>query len=161
MTIEKNKKREPSKMVTQVAGLLTATTKEINGIRFLNTTKHYIKLRSADGVDHVVEPSGFVVNAGISEFSHEPPLHYNRIEASFVEPEFLEEEEVHQCIQMYLDVENIGGRGHRPPVVMLGSIVAAQAYPGLICAMIPYPGFERVPPAEKRMRIDKFTIYGI
>lgn len=43
--------------------------------------------------------------------------------------------------------------------IIIGSIIAAQAYPGKVCAMIPAPGHERVPPAEKRMRTDKFTIF--
>ena len=47
-----------------------------------------------------------------------------------------------------------------PGAVIVGSIIAAQAFPGRVLAMIPVPGFERVPPAEKRMRDDKFTTFG-
>lgn len=43
--------------------------------------------------------------------------------------------------------------------IVVGSIIAAQAYPGDVCAMIPAEGFERVPPEQKKMRPDKFTIY--
>lgn len=43
--------------------------------------------------------------------------------------------------------------------LVVGSIIAAQAYPGLVVAMVPAPGFERVPPEEKRMRPDKFTTF--
>jgi len=43
--------------------------------------------------------------------------------------------------------------------IIVGSIVAAQAYPGLVVAMTPALGYERVPPAQKRARPDKFTIY--
>lgn len=43
--------------------------------------------------------------------------------------------------------------------VVIGSIIAAQAYPGLVVAMLPAPGFERVPPEQKRMLPDKFTVY--
>lgn len=42
--------------------------------------------------------------------------------------------------------------------VVVGSIIAARAYPGLVMGMVPAEGFERVPPAEKRMRPDKFTM---
>ena len=45
-----------------------------------------------------------------------------------------------------------------PGSIIVGSIIAAQAYPGRALALVPVPGFERVPPAEKRMRDDKFTI---
>jgi hypothetical protein len=43
--------------------------------------------------------------------------------------------------------------------VVVGSIIAAQAYPGLVVAMTPAPGYERKPPTEKRMRPDKFTVF--
>jgi len=43
--------------------------------------------------------------------------------------------------------------------VIVGSIIAAQAYPGLIVAMTPAQGYERVPPAQKRMNPDKFTVF--
>ena len=43
--------------------------------------------------------------------------------------------------------------------LIIGSIIAAQAYPGLVVAMTPAPGYERKPPAEKRMSPDKFTVF--
>lgn len=43
--------------------------------------------------------------------------------------------------------------------VVVGSIVAAQAYPGLVVSMMTAPGYERVSPAEKRMNPDKFTVF--
>lgn len=43
--------------------------------------------------------------------------------------------------------------------LIVGSIIAAQAYPGDVVAMVPVSGFERVPPTEKRMRPDKFTTF--
>ena len=46
-----------------------------------------------------------------------------------------------------------------PGAFIIGSIIAAQAFPGRVLAMVPAPGFERVPPAEKRMRADKFSIF--
>lgn len=44
-------------------------------------------------------------------------------------------------------------------LVIIGSIIAAQAYPGKVAAMLPVPGYERVAPNEKRMRCDQFTMY--
>jgi hypothetical protein len=46
-----------------------------------------------------------------------------------------------------------------PGAIIVGSIIAAQAFPGRVYATIPAPGFERVPPAEKRMRDDKFLVF--
>ena len=44
-------------------------------------------------------------------------------------------------------------------VIVIGSIIAAQAFPGEVVAMTPAPGFERVPPDQKRMNPDKFTVF--
>lgn len=43
--------------------------------------------------------------------------------------------------------------------IIVGSIIAAQAFPGRVFAMVPVPGFERVPPSEKRMQADKFATF--
>ncbi len=43
--------------------------------------------------------------------------------------------------------------------VIVGSIIAARAYPEQVVAMTPAPGYERVPPEEKRMNPHKFTIF--
>lgn len=43
-------------------------------------------------------------------------------------------------------------------VVIIGSMIAVNAFPGRVAGMVPAPGFERVPPAQKKMRCDKFTI---
>ena len=43
--------------------------------------------------------------------------------------------------------------------VIVGSIIAAQAYPEQVVAMTPCKGYERVAPAEKRMNPDKFTVF--
>jgi len=45
------------------------------------------------------------------------------------------------------------------PCLIVGSIIAAQAFPGAVVAMIPVRGFERVPSDQKRMRADKFTTF--
>ena len=42
---------------------------------------------------------------------------------------------------------------------IIGSIIAAQAYPGRVLSMCPAPGYERVAPAEKRMTVEKFTVF--
>ena len=47
-----------------------------------------------------------------------------------------------------------------PDAIILGSVIAAQAYPGQVCAGIAVPGYERVPADQKRIRRDRFTVYG-
>ena len=44
-------------------------------------------------------------------------------------------------------------------LIVIGSMIAAQAYPGRVVAMCPVPGYERVAPDMKRMRCDKFTTF--
>lgn len=44
-------------------------------------------------------------------------------------------------------------------LVIVGSIIAAQAYPGKVFGLTPVPGYERVAPAEKRMSSDKFVTF--
>jgi hypothetical protein len=46
-----------------------------------------------------------------------------------------------------------------PDVLIVGSLVSAQAYPGRVVGMTPAPGFERVPPDQKRMSIVKFNVF--
>lgn len=46
-----------------------------------------------------------------------------------------------------------------PDALIVGSMIAAQAYRGQVVAMTPAPGYERVAPAEKRMSTEKFTIF--
>lgn len=41
---------------------------------------------------------------------------------------------------------------------VVGSMIAMNAYPGQIVGMRPAPGFERVPPAEKRMNPREFNV---
>ncbi len=43
--------------------------------------------------------------------------------------------------------------------IIVGSIIAAQAFPERVYAMVPAPGFKRVPPEEKIVRSDKFTVF--
>ena len=53
----------------------------------------------------------------------------------------------------------IAGAKYDGAHLVVGSIIAAQAYPGQVVAMVPALGFERVPPDQKRMRTDKFTVF--
>lgn len=43
--------------------------------------------------------------------------------------------------------------------VIIGSIIAAQAYPGEVVAMTQAPGFERAQTSEKRMNPFKFVVF--
>ncbi len=71
-------------------------------------------------------------------------------DVEFVTPEFVRTDEGRKLVT---------GAYAAGADLIVGSIIAAQAYPGDVVAMVPALGYERVPPEEKRMRADKFTCY--
>lgn len=120
--------------------------KEIGGRVYINTTPHPVTLRDAAGADHTVPPSGVLINARAVE---EPAGERDGVQ--FVRTRFVADEESARILN---ELEKI-----YPGAFVVGSIIAAQAFPGRVLAMVPVPGLERVPPAEKRMRADKFTVF--
>ncbi len=114
----------------------------------INTTPHAVRFVNADGTEFEVPPCGTVISArGVDEPAGQHPSG-----ASLVWVRFEATEEAVAAIDR-LEAEN-------PGAVILGSIIAAQAFPGRVFAMVAAPGYERVPPAEKRFRPDRFTTFG-
>ena len=112
----------------------------------INTTPHPINFRNEDGGEFEVK-THCIINAGVKE---KTVKNENGIE--FVKTVFVPTEEGWEQIRKIK--EEFGN-----DVIIVGSIIAAQAYPGEIVAMTPAKGFERVPPAEKRMNPKKFTTF--
>ena len=113
----------------------------------INTTPHPITMQNQAGRVYTVEPCGVLVNArpveepaGIHPSGAELVLHSVRCRPGERRGPL-----------------SAGGREsrryHRRQHYCCPSI------PGRVLAMVPAPGFERVPPAEKRMRDDKFTTF--
>lgn len=46
-----------------------------------------------------------------------------------------------------------------PDSILIGSIIAAQAFPGTVVSPVPVPGFERVPRPQRLVRSDRFNIF--
>lgn len=120
-------------------------SKRIGNIEIFNATPHAITFLHDGEVVEVA--SDFVISAEVSETSVRTT--HDGIE--YVTPTFTGNEDGHAIIEATYE--------EHPQAVIIGSIIAAQAYPGMVMGMIPAPGFERVPPAEKRMRADKFTMF--
>ncbi|MGB9804648.1 hypothetical protein [Desulfofundulus sp.] len=118
---------------------------EINGRTYINTTPHPINF-DCNGEIVTVPPSGVVINASPKE-----EVVAVRDGVELVRTVFVGTPEGHARLD---EIEE-----HFPGAFVVGSIIAAQAYPGRVLAMVPAPGFERVPPDQKRMRLDKFTVY--
>ena len=138
-----------------------------NGIVIFNATPHVIRFWREDWEGPVEVGPDEVINASIQEEvvkkmpcpvcgqvgSHEYDC-YNRMASDgdirLVKTVFEPTDEGKAIVERaYKDGAD----------VVVGSIIAAQAYSGWVVAMTPAPGYERVPPAEKRMNPDKFTVF--
>lgn len=128
-----------------VNGTVVVAT-EMEGHIYINTTPHSINCLDGNGKLVILPPCGTLVNArsvqeavgsidGVS-------LIKTRFEADTKADEFL-----------------AGLKSVAANAVVIGSIIAAQAYPGRVFGLCPVPGYERVAPNEKRMRLDQFVMY--
>ena len=117
-------------------------------IKIINTTPHPITMQGANGNVYQVEPCGVLISARPVE---EPAGVGHLSGAELVRTKFVADP-ASEIALAKLEKEN-------PGAIIVGSIIAAQAFPERVFGMVPAPGFERVPPAEKRMRDDKFTVF--
>ena len=118
-----------------------------NNVAIINTTPHSVTIQNTDGTPITV-PSSVVLNAKAEE---------KQVSDLFVKTVFVPMEEGKEIIsEIKKAFESQIGTG--TPVIV-GSMIAAQAYPEDVVAMTPVPNYERVKPAEKRMRCDKFTTF--
>jgi hypothetical protein len=113
-----------------------------------NTTPHDICF-DVDGAVVVVPKSGIILNAKPEEI---------QVSDDLVETRFVGTDEGRALIDE-IKAAHAASADAECKLRIVGSIIAAQAYPGKVVAMTPAPGFERVPPAEKRMNPNKFTVY--
>lgn len=116
-------------------------------MKIINTTVHPIRFQDKQGEVYEVPPCGVVINATPIE----EPVGLHLSGARLVRTRFETSPEAEEALAR-LEAEN-------PGAIIVGSIIAAQAFPGRVFAMVPVPGFERVPPAEKRMRDDRFITF--
>lgn len=113
----------------------------------INTTPHEIVFRKDDGSEFTVERSEYTLNARAEE-----RIAREENGALFVETIFVPTDEGWRMIK---DIR----QKHGADCIIVGSIIAAQAYAPEVVAMTPAVGFERVPLTEKRMNPHKFTVY--
>lgn len=126
---------------------ISAIVFETEGVCVVNTTPHNITMMDTSG-EVVDVPTSVLVNAKTVE---------EQVSPLFVETRFVGTEEGIETITMI--EEAFANTGRKETLVIVGSIIAAQAYPGKIVAMTPCPGYERVAPTEKRMNCNKFTVF--
>lgn len=121
-------------------------TKEEFRKKVVNCTPHKIIFRFPDGEDITIEPSGMTTDAYANEEIMETEGMMVFVKTVFIPSEKGKKE-----------IAEI--RTKMPNTIIIGSIISAQAYPGEVFAMTPAPGFERVPPDQKRMNPFKFTMF--
>ena len=118
-----------------------------NNVTIINTTPHSVTIQDTDGTPITV-PNSVILNAKAEE---------KQVSDLFVKTVFVPTEEGKEIIsEIKKTFKSQIGTG---TLVIVGSMIAAQAYPEDVVAMTPVPGYERVKPAEKRMRCDKFTTF--
>ncbi len=118
-------------------------------MKIINVTPHPIRFQSSKEEKEIYEmpPCGVVISATpVEEPAGRHPSGAELVRTCFI-PTPEAEEALTKLEQEW------------PDAVIVGSIIAAQAFPGRVFALVPVEGFERVPPAEKRMRDDKFTVF--
>lgn len=125
-----------------------------NGLVVFNATPHIIRFWREDWPEPVEVGPDEVVSAQVVEEPAGIASHASRglkdVVVEFVTTRFIAQ----------VDARNVLDRAYGNGAdVVVGSIIAAQAYPGQVMAMVAAPGYERVPPAKKRMRPDKFTVF--
>lgn len=118
-----------------------------NGVCVLNTTPHPLTMQDVNG-KLITVPTSVLINARAEE---------KAVNDLFVETVFVGTPEGKETI---MDIEDTYAKtGCSDQLVIVGSIIAAQAYKGKVVGLCPVPGYERVAPSEKRMRCDKFTVF--
>ena len=121
---------------------------EVKGVKIVNTTPHSIRLTDDSlELDVTVEPSGVLINAKAETVEVDSDI----IGVVYQMTKFIPDKDTLKTLEKFV-VEH-------PDVVIIGSLIAAQAYPGIVAAMVAHPTLMRVPPQEKRMLYNKFTIY--
>lgn len=125
--------------------ILNVSHKFTNGITVVNTTPHPLTFQDSQTMELVSIPSdeSMIINAKVEEIEIRP---------HFVKSVFVSNKDGEIKINA---IKTLLGE----EVVIIGSMIAAQAYKGKVFGMTPVPGYERVVPSEKRMRDDKFMTY--
>ena len=118
-----------------------------NGVAVVNTTPHPITFQDGAGTVTVPASQELLLNAVPAE---------QAVDDLLVKTSFSGSSEGMNIIAAIQGTPMPEGARRR---LIVGSIIAAQAYPGMVVAMTPAPGYERVAPDEKRMSVDKFTTY--
>lgn len=122
---------------------------QAKNVVIFNTTPHPLTMQNDMGEITSVEQCGLLVNASMETSNIDDIFQMSVAKASDEGCKAIEAIKTFYK-ENYLEKEGI--------LVIIGSMIAVQAYPGIVAGLVPVPGYERVSPAEKRMRADKFNL---
>ena len=137
-------------------------------MRIINTTPHPIVFVGKCGEEFTVSPCGILINAKpVEEDALERGTKGEIDPARKLRPRLRDAiaEEGVQFVRTRFVADPVSDAAlsrleeEDHEALIVGSIIAAQAFPGRVLGLIAAPGFERVPVDQKRMRSDKFTIF--
>lgn len=118
----------------------------VDGNVLMNCTPHPIKFQVGNGDTVIIPPSGQTLKATPQETVVAESNGITYVKTIFVGDTATLE---------FLDVM----RTEYPNVILVGSIISAQAYPGSVVSLVPVPGFERAAPSDKLYHANKFNIF--
>jgi hypothetical protein len=137
----------------------------VDGVLIINTTPHKIVARTKSGEDVTIYYPGYtevkLLDGTIKVISKNPleiNAHPEEKGAGFGPGEVVLVNVVFKALTGSINRLQ-EAKAKYPDAVFIGSVIAAQAFPGLIYAMIPATGFERAPVDAKRITPYKFTVY--
>lgn len=119
------------------------------GVELVNATPHPITFIDEEGKEFVVPPSGYKLNARGEEREAQKVGEIEIVETIF-RPSEGGLKELKEIEEKHKDSEYL----------IIVSAISLQAYKSFsqrVVMMTPAPGYERVPPAEKRMNPKKFS----
>lgn len=127
---------------------------EVGGVWILNCTPHDIKFKhEVTGDVKVIPNAGFTLKASV-EFE----LAFEQDGVEYVRSTYLGSQDVNlEWVEINQIKSKLYKQGIR--VIVVGSIISAQAYPGLVVSPIPVKGEERLHPAERHYSATRFNIF--
>ena len=131
---------------------LSTVSKRFGEVVVVNTTPHPITFDFQGNLEIIQSDKDWLINARVEE----QPVGDSGL---FVKSNFVPAPDGWGKIKSIEDWFATNPDYEGCTLVIIGSIIAAQAYPGRVFGMTPAPGYERVAPSEKRMRVDKFTTF--
>ena len=118
---------------------------KLGTIEVINTTNHPLNFIDPDDGEIIVPTSGIVVSAKAVE-----KVVMETKGVKLVRTEFVPDNETQKLIEEIIEKSE-------GSILLIGSVIAAQAYPQQIVAMTPAQGYERA--KEKKMNPRKFVVF--